>query len=123
MIDVPAVSVPHPGASYNPPVQAHEELLMEAYKIEQRRQEDADRLLEARKKIEGARAFAANEVMEGVPAGMVIDEIKDDGETIAHTPAVVPKRVGARKTKQQRARKAKQKEEVRFDETFDCGGD
>ena len=72
---------------------------MEAYKIEQRRQEDADRLLEARKKIEGARAFAANEVTEGVPAGMVIDEIKDDGETIANTSAVVHKRVSARRTK------------------------
>ena len=52
----------------------------------------------ARKKIEGARAFAANEVTEGAPAGMVSDEIKDDGETIANTSAVVPKRVGARKT-------------------------
>jgi hypothetical protein len=70
-----------------------------------------------------ARAFAANEVTEGVPTGMVIDEIEDDGETIANTPVVMPKRVGARKTKQQRARKAKQKVEVRFDETFDCGGD
>ena len=54
----------------------------------------------ARKKIEGARAFAANEVTEGAPAGMVIDEIKDDGETIANTSAVVHKRVGARRTKQ-----------------------
>ena len=123
MIDVPAVSVPHPGASYNPPVQAHEELLMEAYRVEQRRQEEADRLLEAREKIESARAFAANDVTEGIPAGMVIDEIKDDGVAIADTPPVVSKRLGTRKTKQQRARKAKQKAEVRFKETFDSGGD
>ena len=97
VIDVPAVSVPHPGASYNPPVQAHEELLMETYKVEQRRQEKADRLLEARQKIERAHEFAANDVTEGVPAGMVIDEIKDDGVAIAITPAVVSKRLGARK--------------------------
>ncbi|KAI9567611.1 P60-like protein [Boletus coccyginus] len=111
VIDVPAVSVPHPGASYNPPVQAHEELLMEAYKVEKRRQEEADRLLESRKKIEQARAFAANAVTEGVPTGMVIDEIKDDKETIVNTPAVVPKRLPAKKTKQQRTRMAKQKAE------------
>ena len=67
------------------------------------------------------RVFAANDVTEGVPTGMVIDEIKDDGETIANTPAVVSKRLGARKTKQQRARKAKQKTEVRLEEIFDCG--
>jgi hypothetical protein len=54
---------------------------------------------------------------------MVIDEIKEDGETFTNTPAVVPKRLGAKKTKQQRARKAKQKAEVRLEETFDCGGE
>jgi len=108
VIDVPAVSVPHPGASYNPPVQAHEELLMEAYKVEQRKQEEADRLLEAREKMDRARAFAVHAVTEGVPAGMVVDEIKDVGETIAHTTVVVLRRLGVRKTKQQRARKAKQ---------------
>lgn len=112
---MPAVSVPHPGTSYNPPVQAHEELLMEAYKIEQRRQEEADRLREAQQKIEQARAFAANNTTEGVPAGMVIDDIKDAGETIANTPAVVPKRLPMRKTKQQIARRVKQKAEVRLE--------
>ena len=65
--------------------------------------------------------FAANDMTEGVPAGMVIDEIKDDGETIVNTPAVVSERLGARKTKQQRAPKAKQKAEVRLEEIFDCG--
>ncbi|KAN0094429.1 Ribosome biogenesis protein Nop53/GLTSCR2 [Tylopilus felleus] len=111
VIDVPAVSVPHPGASYNPPVQAHEELLMEAYKVEQRKQEEADRLSEARKMIEEARTFAVADVTEGVPAGMVIDEIQDDGELTPNTPAVVPKRPPVKKTKQQRARIAKQKAE------------
>lgn len=113
MIDVPAVVVPHPGASYNPPVQAHEELLMEAYRVEQRRQEEADRLREAQMKIEEARAFAAN-ISEGVPTGMTIDEIKDDGQPNANTPAVIPKRLPERKTKQERARIAKQRVEVRF---------
>ncbi|KAF8126797.1 hypothetical protein EV363DRAFT_1452822 [Boletus edulis] len=48
---------------------------------------------------------------EGVPAGMVIDQIKDDEETVANTPAVVPKRLPTKKTKQQRTRIAKQKAE------------
>lgn len=120
MIDVPAVSVPHPGASYNPPVQVHEELLMEAYKVGQRRQEEVDRLLEARKKIEEARTFATDDVMEGVPTGMVIDEIEDDEETTINAPAVVPKKPPAKKTKQQRARMAKQRAEVRVGNVLLC---
>ncbi|KAG9310111.1 ribosome biogenesis protein Nop53/GLTSCR2 [Chiua virens] len=65
VIVVPAVSAPHPGASYNPPVQAHQELLMEAYKVEQQRQEEADRLQDAKKKIEQARASAAIDCLGG----------------------------------------------------------
>ena len=110
---MPAVVVPHAGASYNPPVQAHEELLMEAYQVAQRRQDEADRLLDAQKKIEQAREFAVNDVLEGVPAGMVVDEVKDDAEMALDILAVVPKRVPAKKTKQQRARMARQKAEVR----------
>lgn len=111
------MSAPHPGASYNPPVRAHEELLMEAYEVERRRQEEADRLMEAKKKIEQAREFAADDAMEGVPAGMVVDEIKDDGEMKVDTPAVVPKKPPTKKSKQQRTRIAKQKAEVRTSKT------
>ncbi|KIJ64905.1 hypothetical protein HYDPIDRAFT_181653 [Hydnomerulius pinastri MD-312] len=110
IIEVPAVSVPHQGASYNPPVQAHEELIMEAYQIEQRRQEEAAKLAEFRKQIESAR-IAANNIIEGVPVGMMIDEIIDDGEVPASTDAVIPKKPPARKTKQQRARMARQRAE------------
>ena len=79
--------------------------------------------MRARQKIECACEISVNGVTGGVPAGMVIDEIKDDGETITNIPAVAPKRLDARKTKQQRARKAKQKAEVRSKETIGCGGD
>lgn len=89
---------------------------MEAYEVEQRRQEEADRLWEVQQKIEQARAFAASDIMEGVPAGMVIDEIKDDGEIIANTPAVVPKRLPMKKTKQQVTRMAKQRAEVHLED-------
>ncbi|KIK91165.1 hypothetical protein PAXRUDRAFT_643726 [Paxillus rubicundulus Ve08.2h10] len=110
MIDVPAVSVPHQGASYNPPVLAHQELLMEAYKAEQRRQEESAKLAAFRKKIEQARAFAANDVTEGVPGGMVVDEINEE-EALTTVDMVVSTKRPARKTKQQRARMEKQRAE------------
>ncbi|KAL1685541.1 hypothetical protein GGG16DRAFT_66086 [Schizophyllum commune] len=37
IINVPAVEAPHAGASYNPPLEAHQDLLLEAYKVEQQR--------------------------------------------------------------------------------------
>ncbi|KAL1745144.1 ribosome biogenesis protein Nop53/GLTSCR2 [Schizophyllum fasciatum] len=37
IINVPAVEAPHAGASYNPPVEAHQDLLLEAHKAEERR--------------------------------------------------------------------------------------
>ncbi|PWZ03590.1 P60-like protein [Testicularia cyperi] len=42
---VPAVDLPHPGASYNPDLESHEALIMEAYEIEKRLedQEQMDR--------------------------------------------------------------------------------
>jgi len=82
---------------------------METYKVEKQRQEEVDRLLESRKKVKQARTFATNAITEDVPAAMVIEEIKDDGEMIANIPTIVPKRLPARKTKQQCARMAKQK--------------
>ncbi|KIJ16577.1 hypothetical protein PAXINDRAFT_30674, partial [Paxillus involutus ATCC 200175] len=112
IIDVPAVSVPHQGASYNPPVLAHEELLMEAYKAEQRRQEESAKLAALRKKIEQARAFAANDVTEGVPRGMVVDEINDE-EVVTTVDMAVSTKRPMRKTKQQRARMEKQRAEKR----------
>ncbi|KAF9225057.1 P60-like protein [Gyrodon lividus] len=112
IIDVPAVSVPHQGASYNPPVRAHEELLLEVYKVEQRRQEEADKLARLQKKIEQARAFAASDVTEDVPVGMVVDEIMDE-ELATMTDVAVSRKPAPRKTKQQRARMEKQRAEKR----------
>ena len=37
IINVPAVEAPHAGASYNPLLEAHQDLLLEAYKVEQQR--------------------------------------------------------------------------------------
>lgn len=111
-IDVPAVPVPPQGASYNPPVQAHEQLLLEAYQIEKRKQDEADRLAEYREQIDGAQQNSPGCIVDGVPPGMTVDEILEDVDEPAPTDtAVVPPRASARKTKQQRTRILKQKAE------------
>lgn len=103
---------PHQGSSYNPPAAAHDELITEACRVERRRQEEADRLAEVRRKVADARALATN-VTEGLPLGMTLDEIpQDDGEPVAQHDAVVPKKPSARKTKQQRAKALRLREEV-----------
>jgi nucleolar protein 53 len=84
---------------------------MEAYKAEQRRQEESAKLAALRKKIEQARAFAANDVTEGVPRGMVVDEINDE-EVVTTVDMAVSTKRPMRKTKQQRARMEKQRAEV-----------
>lgn len=111
VIEVPAVLEPHQGSSYNPPAAAHDELITEACRVERRRQEEADRLAEVRRKVADARALATN-VTEGLPLGMTLDEIpQDDGEPVAQHDAVVPKKPSARKTKQQRAKALRLREE------------
>jgi len=105
---------PHQGSSYNPPAAAHEELIIEACKIERRRQEEADRLAEVRRKVAEARARAQN-ATEGLPLGMTLDEIpKDDDEPATEQDAVVPKKPSAPKTKQQRAKALRLRAEVKF---------
>ncbi|KAG1725518.1 P60-like protein [Suillus lakei] len=111
VIEVPAVLEPHQGSSYNPPAAAHDELIMEACRVERRRQEEADRLAEVRRKVADARALATN-VTEGLPLGMTLDEIPaDDCEPVAQHDAVVSKKPSARKTKQQRAKALRLREE------------
>jgi nucleolar protein 53 len=112
VIEIPAVLDPHQGSSYNPPAAAHDELIMEACRLERRRQEEADRLAEVRRKVADARALATG-VTEGLPLGMTLDEIPTDGETIVQHDAVVPKKSSTRKTKQQRAKALRLREEKR----------
>jgi nucleolar protein 53 len=103
---------PHQGSSYNPPAAAHEELIIEACKVERRRQEEADRMAEVRRKVAEARARAPN-VTDGLPLGMTLDEIpQDDGEPDPEQDAVVPKKPSAPKTKQQRAKALRLRAEV-----------
>ncbi|KAI6100910.1 P60-like protein [Pisolithus croceorrhizus] len=106
IIDAPAVSLPPEGASYNPPVQAHNDLVLEAYAVEKRKQNEAHNLAIYREKIELAKENASN--AEDVPAGMSVDdgaandEVEEKEELTGD--AVMHRRKMVKKTKQQRAK-------------------
>ncbi|KAJ7497968.1 ribosome biogenesis protein Nop53/GLTSCR2 [Mycena galericulata] len=106
-IEVPAILEPHQGTSYNPPADAHQELLVKAHEIEEKRVEKAAKLAETKARIEQAKVDA-EEVTLGVPSGMKLDVgvHVDDDEDIADTEAI-PKKMPPRKTKAQRNKAAK----------------
>ena len=88
-------------------------MILEAYQIEKRKQDEADRLAEYREQIDKAQQNSLGGIADGVPLGMIVDEILDDvDEPVPTDDAVVPRRSSGRKTKQQRARILKQKVEV-----------
>lgn len=113
MIDIPAVALPPQGASYNPPAQEHYALVVEAYKIEKRKQDEVDRLAQYRERIERAEQITTDDTADGVPPGMCLDEIDEDAEgTLPESNMVVPRKPPVRKTKQQRARMERHRAEV-----------
>lgn len=119
LIDVAAVVEPHQGTSYNPPVEAHSELVVKAAEIEARKVQELERMA-VTKKIMDAAKFDSDHVHDiTLPAGMLLDkpvedeeadEVKDD--TKEAEPAV--KKVPKMKTKAQKAKAAKLLAEVRL---------
>jgi nucleolar protein 53 len=112
VIELAAVTEPHQGTSYNPVADAHQELLLKAHEIEERRVKEQNRLAEVKQKIEQARVEEPGHVDEGCASGMVIDRIQVDEDD--HDTEVVrePKKATARKTKAQRNKAAKLLAEV-----------
>ncbi|KAJ7319264.1 ribosome biogenesis protein Nop53/GLTSCR2 [Mycena albidolilacea] len=107
-IEVPAILEPHQGTSYNPPADAHQELLLKAHGIEEKRVEKAAKLAETKEKIDQATVEAGDET-PGVPAGMKLDEpvpidIDEDEDASAE---VISKKMPERKTKAQRNKAAR----------------
>ncbi|KAF8961370.1 ribosome biogenesis protein Nop53/GLTSCR2 [Flammula alnicola] len=117
LIEVPAIVEPHQGTSYNPPADAHQELLVKAATIEQKRLEQAEKLAETKKKIEEAKdnqeeydfsvapgmkvqGLHANEEEEEEPQG------EDESQQLA-------KKVPERKTKAQKNKAARLLKEKR----------
>lgn len=116
-IEVPAVCAPHQGTSYNPSAEAHEELLNLAYERAEDEARTIAKLKQVKDKMEAARRTQFADEKPGVPTGMVVDSIEndetrneDDDDEKAEAP--LPKKIPARKTKQQRRKAEKLKAEV-----------
>ncbi|KAF8624610.1 hypothetical protein AX15_005797 [Amanita polypyramis BW_CC] len=110
-IEVPALVDPHQGTSYNPPVGAYQELLLEAHKKEEKRVQEAEKLAEIKEKISKLRQDAGEEDLNVAP-GMKLDVVdveheEERGEELPSKNASKPK------TKQQRQKVAKHLAELR----------
>lgn len=118
VIELPAIMEPHQGTSYNPAASAHQDLLLKAHGVEERRVKEAKRLAEMKQKIEQARNREPEHVDEGYAPGMMIDKVqaeeKEDGVDVVRQPTKVPER----KTKAQRNKAARLLAEVKA--WFEC---
>jgi len=77
-IKVPAVMEPHQGTSYNPPADAHHELLLKAASVEQKRLTKAEKLAEVKTRMESCRVTDSPNIC--LPPGMTVQEIGDQDE-------------------------------------------
>lgn len=108
MIEIPAISAPHQGASYNPPAEAHQDLLRVAHEVEEEESKDADKGRDVHERMTRARQLG-DVIQEGLPPGMSLHEVEEEEEEMV-TPLVKP--APGRKTKQQRKRAQRVLEEV-----------
>ncbi|KIK63852.1 hypothetical protein GYMLUDRAFT_40933, partial [Collybiopsis luxurians FD-317 M1] len=101
-ISLPAVPLPHAGTSYNPPVQAHSELVHSAYRQEETRLRGDDRWKDVGQAVKDAVASTEPSVgAQGMSLDVPVNEETEDGtEAIA-------KKVSQRKTKAERRKAAK----------------
>ncbi|KAJ6580989.1 P60-like protein [Mycena capillaripes] len=104
-IEVPAILEPHQGTSYNPPADAHQELLLKAHEMEEKRVEKAAKLAETKTKIEQAKGDVEETL--GVPPGMKVDDAVPDEDADPAASETIPKKMPERKTKAQRNKAAR----------------
>ncbi|KAH8112822.1 tumor suppressor protein Gltscr2 [Phellopilus nigrolimitatus] len=113
-----AVVAPHAGASYNPPAEAHQELLRRANDKAEKQEKTHERYVSIKNRMDAARKTQAKDVQPGIPLGMAVDgdagandeatEGEDEG---AETP--VSSKASVRKTQQQRRKASKLQAEKR----------
>ncbi|EEB95888.1 hypothetical protein MPER_05073, partial [Moniliophthora perniciosa FA553] len=112
-IQLSAVPVPHAGMSYNPPVNAHQELLLQAHSIEEKRVKELEKTKEIKERMERSKALEEIGADGDVPPGMTIDESREGDEEQEPSEAI-KKNMPQRKTNAQRRKAAKVLEEVGF---------
>ncbi|KAK7044201.1 hypothetical protein VNI00_007921 [Paramarasmius palmivorus] len=114
LIQLSAVPTPHAGTSYNPPANAHQELLLRAHGVEEKRVKDFEKAKEIKDRMERSRALEEIGAHGDVPPGMAVDEpVENEEEDIQQTEAIT-KKMPQRKTKAQRRKEAKKLEEKRI---------
>lgn len=110
-IELPAISTPHQGTSYNPPAEAHQDLLRAAHVVEEEETKGEDKGRDVHERMKHARQLG-DVTQEGLPPGMALHEVEEEEEKEAVAPLVKP--APARKTKQQRRKAQRALEEVRL---------
>lgn len=109
-IEVPAIVEPHQGTSYNPPVQAHQELLLQAHEKEEQRIRAAEKLADVKEKMESAKRDV-EEPNLAVASGMrLYEDIADEDEDESAPDGgadIAAKRLPPRKTQAQRRKAAR----------------
>jgi len=110
MIELPAIATPHQGTSYNPPAEAHQDLLRAAHAVEAEGTKGADEGRDVHERMTRARQLG-DVTQEGLPPGMALHEVGEEEEEEVAAPLVKP--APARKTKQQRKKARRVLEEVR----------
>ena len=117
LIDVPAIVEPHQGTSYNPPVDAHQELLLKAVALEEKRLKDAEKLAAVKVKMDNAPQEPDGLVVAGmIVTAQIDDEDAEEGagqEEDGQEPSL-PTKVPERKTKAQKNKAARVLAEVRL---------
>ncbi|KDN42392.1 P60-like protein [Tilletiaria anomala UBC 951] len=137
---LPAVPLPHPGTSYNPDVETHEELLHRAFEVEKAKELDEEARRRFKKRWEELRQIERDDIIadekeinkswNGMKLDVSDDDDDDSGESkasadegaveasttavAAGTEAVEAKKDPKRKTQAKRSRALRAKEEARL---------
>ena len=112
IIELPAVPPPHLGSSYNPPVNAYQELLLKANDEEEKRIAKEAKIAEIKKRMDQAVDIHG---LNGAP-GMAIDTPQDQPSVAyegSSAELAMPKSQPERKTSKQRRKAERNIAEVR----------
>ena len=110
---MPAVTAPHQGTSYNPPLQSHLELLLIAHDKVHKEEEEKEKLASIKKASENGQRVAREE-NEGVASGMTLDNLENAESSASEDDGSAPITTSSssRKTKKQKERAKKLRLEV-----------
>jgi nucleolar protein 53 len=120
LINVPAIVEPHQGTSYNPPVDAHQELLLKAAAVEEKRLKGVEKMTALKAKMDSALretdglnnlGAAGMTVTAQIDSENAREEEGDEGDDQGSS---LPRNSANRKTKAQKNKAARILAEVRL---------